>query len=158
RHQETNAAITLIMASAANPHGWGRIIRDGDCVRAIVEERDATPHQKAIREVNVGIYYLDSALLFRLLRQVRPNNQQKEIYLTDIVGLAVAEGLRVSDVEVSEAEVAQVNSRAELAAVEQFVRRRTMARLMADGVTIIDPDNTYIDADVQVGADTVIGP
>jgi bifunctional UDP-N-acetylglucosamine pyrophosphorylase/glucosamine-1-phosphate N-acetyltransferase len=157
-HRDTHADLTLLTATVADAHGWGRIVRQREHVSAIVEDRDATPEIKAIREVNVGIYCLESALLFRLLGRVRDDNAQREIYLTDIVGLAVADGLRISDVSIGADEVAQVNSRAELAAIEQIVRRRTNAKWMAAGVTLEDPDNTYIDVDVEIGADTVIGP
>lgn len=157
-HNETHADLTLVTATVASAHGWGRIVRRDERVCAIVEERDAAPDIKAIREVNVGIYCLDAPLLFRLLRRVRPDNDQKELYLTDIVGLAVADGMRISAVEIPVEEVAQVNSRAELAAVEQLVRQRTNAKWMAAGVTFLDPNSTYIDPGVEIGADTVIGP
>lgn len=157
-HNDTQADLTLVTATVASSHGWGRIVRRDGRVCAIVEERDATPAIKAIREVNVGIYCLPAPLLFRLLRRVRPDNEQKELYLTDIVGLAVADGLRIGDMEIAVDEVAQVNSRAELAAVEQIVRQRTNAKWMAAGVTLLDPNSTYIDPGVEIGVDTVIGP
>lgn len=157
-HQETKADVTLVTATVHDSHGWGRIVRQGGLVSAIVEERDASPAVKAIREVNVGIYCLAAPLLFELLKRVRPDNEQKELYLTDIVRFAVADGLRISDVQIAVEEVAQVNSRGELAQVEQIVRQRTNAKWMAAGVTLLDPTTTYIDAGVEIGADTVIGP
>ena len=113
---------------------------------------------RAVREVNVGVYCVRAPLLFDLLQRVTPNNAQGEIYLTDIVGRGGRDGVRIGDVPVDVDEVAQVNSRGELAAMEKTVRAQINAKWMAAGVTLEDPDTTYIGPDVTVGRDTVIGP
>jgi bifunctional UDP-N-acetylglucosamine pyrophosphorylase/glucosamine-1-phosphate N-acetyltransferase len=125
----------------------------------VVEERDATPAQQQIREINSGIYIAQAVPLFQLLSQVRPHNAQGEYYLTDIVGLAVKKGLRLSAVAARDPdEVLGINTRADLARADKIIRKRTVAKLMAQGVTVMDPENTYIDATVAVGRDTVIYP
>lgn len=157
-HSRLDDGLALLTADIDDPHGWGRIVRKGKLVDSIVEQRDATAEQRAIREVNVGVYCIDARLLFELLRQVRPDNVQGEIYLTDIVALALRRGCQVRPVSVDAAEVGQVNSRRELVRLEALLRTQTNERWMAAGVTIIDPDTTYIGPDVRVGSDTFIGP
>jgi bifunctional UDP-N-acetylglucosamine pyrophosphorylase/glucosamine-1-phosphate N-acetyltransferase len=157
-HRSTGAGLTLLTATVADPHGWGRIVRDRGAVRGIVEERDASAAERALPEVNVGVYCVRAALLFDLLHQVTPDNAQGEIYLTDIVGRAGAAGIAVADLPVDAAEVGQINSRGELAAMEKVLRSRINAKWMAAGVTLEDPDTAYIGPDVSVGRDTVIGP
>ncbi|MGH3580356.1 MAG: NTP transferase domain-containing protein, partial [Candidatus Binatia bacterium] len=103
-HHATSGVLTLLTAKIAAPRGWGRIIRADGFVRAIVEERDATPAQRAVREVNVGVYCVRAEVLFRLLRGVTANNAQGEIYLTDIVARAVEAGVAIADVPVDLAE------------------------------------------------------
>ncbi len=157
-HAAGGGQLTLATGLVDQPHGWGRIVRSGDRVRAIVEERDATPAERAIREVNVGLYCVHAPLLFALLRRVEPNNAQGEIYLTDIVALAAGDGVPVETVAIDVAEVGQINSRAELAAMEQLVRTRLVAQWMDAGVTFEDPATAYLGPDVRIGRDTVIGP
>jgi bifunctional UDP-N-acetylglucosamine pyrophosphorylase/glucosamine-1-phosphate N-acetyltransferase len=156
--QSGGAGLSLLTASVDDPHGWGRIVRTGARVRAIVEEHDCTDAQRALREVNVGVYCVRAPLLFTLLEQVEPNNKQGEIYLTDIVAGAVAAGVPVGDVAVDVAEVGQVNSRGELATMEKALRAEINAKWMAAGVTLEDPDTAYIGPEVSIGADTTIGP
>ncbi|MEO8601942.1 MAG: bifunctional UDP-N-acetylglucosamine diphosphorylase/glucosamine-1-phosphate N-acetyltransferase GlmU [bacterium] len=157
-HRGGGGQLSLLTATVDEPIGWGRIVRQNGRVCGIVEQRDASPAEAAIREVNVGVYCVHAPLLFKLLHQVRPNNAQKEIYLTDIVAGAVAAGVTIADVPVDLAEVAQINSRSELAAVEQSARAVIAARWMTAGVTLDDPATTYIGPDVTIGVDTVIGP
>jgi bifunctional UDP-N-acetylglucosamine pyrophosphorylase/glucosamine-1-phosphate N-acetyltransferase len=157
-HRAGGRQLTLATAEVADPHGWGRILRGAGGVQGIVEERDASPAQRAITEVNVGLYCCRAPLLFSLLRRVRPDNAQGELYLTDIVGLAAADGVPIADVSVDIGEVAQINSRGELAAVEREVRARITARWMEAGVTFQDPATAYVDPDVRIGPDTTIGP
>ena len=157
-HHSTGAALTLLTATVPDPHGWGRIVRERGAVCGIVEERDAGTAERAVREVNVGVYCVRVPLLFELLREVTPNNAQGEIYLTDIVGRAAAAGIGVADLTVDVAEVGQVNSRGELAAMEKALRAQINAKWMAAGVTLEDPDTAYIGADVTIGRDTAIGP
>ena len=126
RHRSSGAALTVLTATVADPSGWGRIVRERGAVRGIVEDRDANPEQRAVREVNVGLYCVRAPLLFELLHGVRPDNAQGEIYLTDIVGGAVAAGIAVADVEVDVAEVGQINSRRSWQRWRRPCERRSM--------------------------------
>jgi bifunctional UDP-N-acetylglucosamine pyrophosphorylase/glucosamine-1-phosphate N-acetyltransferase len=156
--RSAGSGLSLLTAIVDHPHGWGRIVRTDGRVQAIVEERDCTDAQRALREVNVGVYCVRAPLLFTLLGQVKPNNMQHEIYLTDIVAGAIAAGVPVSDVAVDVAEVGQVNSRGELASMEKALRTEINTKWMAAGVTLEDPDTAYIGPEVTIGADTTIGP
>jgi bifunctional UDP-N-acetylglucosamine pyrophosphorylase/glucosamine-1-phosphate N-acetyltransferase len=159
-HREAGGGLTVLTVELDNPTGYGRILRDGVGEPAgIVEEKDATPAQRAVREINTGIYVADGRLLFGLLPQVSRDNAQGEYYLTDVVGLALKEGLPVHLYRWHDPEaVLGVNSRADLARVEAVMRRRIAAALMAGGTTLIDPERTYVDVGVTVGPDTVIHP
>jgi bifunctional UDP-N-acetylglucosamine pyrophosphorylase/glucosamine-1-phosphate N-acetyltransferase len=157
-HRASGSGVSLLTATVDAPYGWGRIVREHGAVRAIVEERDATPAQRAIREVNVGVYCVRAPVLFDLLARVTPDNAQGEIYLTDIVGHAVAAGIAIADATVDLAEVGQINSRGELADMEKTLREQINAQWMAAGVTLEDPATAYIGPDVRIGRDTVIGP
>jgi bifunctional UDP-N-acetylglucosamine pyrophosphorylase/glucosamine-1-phosphate N-acetyltransferase len=127
-------------------------------VIGIVEDRDCSPAQRAIREVNVGVYCVDADFLFRALERLKPTNAQGELYLTDIVGLAHAQSARIGDAPATAGEGAQISSRADLAAREKTLRDEINSKWMAAGVTLEDPATTYIGPDVQIGRDTVIGP
>jgi bifunctional UDP-N-acetylglucosamine pyrophosphorylase / glucosamine-1-phosphate N-acetyltransferase len=128
-------------------------------VDSIVEHRDATPEVLKIPEMNSGIYVFNSPVLFESLNKIRNNNAQGEYYLTDVIGILVGQRQKVGAFKVSPAEeILGINTRQELAALDRVMRRRKCDTLMADGVTIIDPESTFIDADVQIGADTVIYP
>jgi bifunctional UDP-N-acetylglucosamine pyrophosphorylase/glucosamine-1-phosphate N-acetyltransferase len=125
----------------------------------IVEERDATEAQRAVHEINSGIYCLDAAFLFAALAQVGQDNAQGEQYLTDVVAVAVAQQATVAHVRTADAqEIMGVNTRADLAHLEAILRRRICDTLMLDGVSIIDPATTVIDAQVRIDRDTVIAP
>ncbi len=156
-HRATSGVLTLLTATVSDPHGWGRIERRDGAIAGIVEERDASPAQRAVREVNVGVYCAAPAVLFSLLGRVTPENEQGEIYLTDVVARAVQAGVHVANTSVDVREVGQINSRGELAAMEKSLRMEINARWMAAGVTLQDPDTTYIGPDVTIGRDTVIG-
>ncbi len=157
RKAETRADLVLLTAEVNVP---GIVIRDDSgAVTRIVEATDATPEQLAIRERNTGVYLLGAELLWKTLAQVGDRNEQGEIYLTDVVGLLVREGLRIEAQHLDDCEEAiGVNTRAELATAAAVVRRRKCDQLMMDGVTIVDPAATYIDVDVEVGPDTLIEP
>ncbi len=157
-HKEAGDGIALLTAQADDPQGWGRIVRKGRRINAIVEQRDANAEQRAIQEVNVGVYCLRAPLLFDLLRKVKPDNAQNEIYLTDIVELALNRGLPVKSVAVDASEVGQINNRRELAQLEAVYRQQINERWMAAGVTLEDPATTYIGPGVRIGNDSVIGP
>jgi bifunctional UDP-N-acetylglucosamine pyrophosphorylase/glucosamine-1-phosphate N-acetyltransferase len=158
-HRVTAAAATLLTAEAADSTGYGRVVREGGRPAAIVEHRDATPEQRAIREIGTSTYCFDAKRLWPALDRVTPHNEQGEFYLTDVVAIlwrdgAPVEALRAPDPE----ECMGINDRKQLAAAAAALRRRTLERLMADGVTVLDPAATYVDDTVAVGADTVIYP
>ena len=155
--RRSGADLVLLSAPVDVP---GIVVRDAaGKVARIVEVPDATPEELAIRERNTGVYLLDAGLLWKLLERVDDRNAQRELYLTSIVELAVSDGLRVEAIALSDPDEALgVNTRAELALAESRMRERTLNRVMAAGVTIVDPASTYIDVDVEIGADTLIEP
>ncbi len=158
-HTAADAAATVVTAEVERPYGYGRIVRQDGEIARIVEERDASPAERQIREINAGIYAFDLAGLFDALRTIASQNAQGEFYLTDLIavyrrGRRTVETLKVRDPQ----EVRGVNSRTELAEVSRIVRQAKNEELMAAGVTLIDPATTYIDRDVEIGADTVIHP
>ena len=157
RKAETRADLVLLTADVNVP---GIVIRDDSgAVARVVEETDATPEQLAIQERNTGVYLLDAELLWKTLAQVGDRNEQREIYLTDVVGLLVRDGMRIESLHLDDCEEAiGVNTRAELAAAAAVVRRRKCDELMMSGVSIVDPAATYIDVGVEVGPDTLIEP
>ncbi len=159
-HRRDGAGLTLVTVRFEDPTGYGRIVRGADGrVTHIVEERDATPAERAITEINPGIYCVRSEILFPLLRELRPNNEQHELYLTDLVALAARAGHAVRTVTVDDAdEVAGINTRAELARMEAATNGRRVERWMAEGVTFEDPATAYVGPDVIIGHDTVVGP
>jgi bifunctional UDP-N-acetylglucosamine pyrophosphorylase/glucosamine-1-phosphate N-acetyltransferase len=158
-HAEADAAVTVVTATVARPFGYGRIVRTGGRITRIVEERDASPTQRKIPEINSGIYAFELGSLFSALDDIQPANAQGEFYLPDLVGIYRKRKRAVATWVVTEAdEIRGINSRSELAEVTQMVRQQKNEELMAAGVTLIDPATTYIDTDVEVGADTVIHP
>lgn len=160
KHERKGAAATILTAFLDNPTGYGRIIRNaGGSVLKIVEEKDADPEEKEVREVNTGTYCFDSKSLFAALEEISPNNAQGEYYLTDVIALFVKQGLRVDGVHVDDVlETMGINSRKHLAEAEFLMNQRTLDRLMDEGVTIIDPRTTMIQRGVSIGKDTVIQP
>jgi bifunctional UDP-N-acetylglucosamine pyrophosphorylase/glucosamine-1-phosphate N-acetyltransferase len=161
-HQTTNSAATVVTAVVDDPHGYGRIIRSdqpGRQIARIVEEKDATPAERQVREINSGIYAFALEGLFDAVRSVAAQNAQNEYYLPDLVAIYRQRGQGVETVVVPNAnEILGINSRRELAEVSRIVRQEKTAALMAEGVTIEDPATAYIDRDVVVGRDTVIHP
>jgi bifunctional UDP-N-acetylglucosamine pyrophosphorylase / glucosamine-1-phosphate N-acetyltransferase len=159
RHVRTAAAATVLTAVVDNPQGYGRIVRAGERIARIVEERDASPVEQAITEINAGIYVFEVEGLFDALREIATENSQREYYLPDIVQLYGRRGRLVETMTVTDSkEVLGINSRSELATSKQLLRQRKNEQLMADGVTLEDPATAYIDDTVQIGADTVIHP
>ncbi|MDA5108893.1 bifunctional UDP-N-acetylglucosamine diphosphorylase/glucosamine-1-phosphate N-acetyltransferase GlmU [Brevibacillus thermoruber] len=159
-HEEQQAAATVLTAVVPDPTGYGRIVRSetGEVLR-IVEHKDATPEERAIREINTGIYCFDNQKLLKALAQVKNDNAQGEYYVTDCIGILRQAGEKVAAFEaVDPDETMGVNDRAQLAEAEAYMRRRIAVRHMKNGVTIVDPASTYIEADVVIGADTVIQP
>ncbi len=158
-HRRANAAATVATAIVERPYGYGRVVRTGGRIVRIVEERDASPAERQIREINSGIYAFDLPPLFEALRGIASQNAQGEFYLTDLVGIYRRRKLPVETLPVTNPdEIRGINSRTELAEVSRIVRQNKNEELMAAGVTLIDPATTYIDADVEVGPDTVIHP
>jgi bifunctional UDP-N-acetylglucosamine pyrophosphorylase/glucosamine-1-phosphate N-acetyltransferase len=159
-HRNAKAAMTVLTAELADPYGYGRIVRDKEGqVARIVEERDASAAQRNIREINSGIYALSLRPLFQHLNQLATDNSQGEYYLTDLVALYRQNGLRVDGLCLDSAdELRGVNSRLDLAELSQIVRQRKNRLLMMGGVTLEDPATTFVDIDVTVGPDTVLGP
>ena len=159
RHQTTGAAATVVTAIVDDPHGYGRIVRSGEQIARIVEEKDASQAEREIREINSGIYAFSLEGLFDAVRSIAAENTQKEYYLPDLVAIYRQRGLVVETVTVSNPdEVRGINSRIELAAVSRIVRDKKIAELMASGVTIEDPATAYVDGGVTVGADTILHP
>jgi len=159
-HREQGAAATLMSATLSDPRGYGRVIRDAqDEVVAIVEQKDCTPEQDAVKEINAGTYVFDNRKLFAALAQVNNNNAQGEYYFTDVIGILRAQQEKVlAYCTDDESEWLGVNDRIALSEAEAFMRRRINYEHMANGVTLIDPSAVYIEKDVRIGADTVIYP
>ena len=153
------AAATVVTAIVDRPYGYGRIVRTKGRIARIVEERDASPAVRQIREINGGIYAFDLPPLFDALRGIASQNAQGEYYLTDLVAIYRRRKLPVETLVVDNPkEIRGINSRTELAEVSRIVRQTKNEELMAAGVTLIDPATTYIDPNVEVGPDTVIHP
>jgi len=158
-HRQEKAAATVLTAMVDRPYGYGRIVREEGLITRIVEERDASPQQREIREINSGIYAFDLEPLFDALRGIASNNAQGEFYLTELVAIYRRRQLRVATCLVAHAEeIRGINSRQELAEAGMVVRQRKNEELMAAGVTLVDPATTYIDPSVEIGPDTIIQP
>ena len=158
-HVQSQAAATVVTAEMTRPFGYGRIVRTNGRISRIVEERDASPAQRKVTEINSGIYAFDLEPLFGALDAIGTSNNQGEYYLPDLVAIYRKRKQTVATWTVEHAEeIRGINSRTELAEVSAMVRQQKNEELMAAGVTIIDPATTYVDSDVVVGADTVIHP
>ncbi|OQX09513.1 MAG: glycosyl transferase family 2 [Desulfobulbaceae bacterium A2] len=160
QHRQRRADLTLMTTMLEQPFGYGRVLRDAaGAITAIVEEKDADPKQRAIREINAGIYLAERELLFAALKRVGSNNSQGEVYLTDVVGLARAMGRVVQPfVHPVALDVLGVNSRLELAQAEAELQGRRNRELMLAGVTIIQPATVAVAPEVQVGQDCLLHP
>jgi bifunctional UDP-N-acetylglucosamine pyrophosphorylase/glucosamine-1-phosphate N-acetyltransferase len=158
--EQTGAAAVVITTDLADPHGYGRILRDArGNISAIVEQKAATPDQAAIREINSGIYCFRAELLWKLLPGIRPNSASGEIYLTDMVEALNAAGHRVAPMKLDDpAELLGINTKVELAEADRIFRDRKVRQLMLDGVTIVRPETVTIDTDVTIGCDTIVDP
>ena len=160
-HNTAGATCSILSVRLENPTGYGRIIRDAnDSFVKIVEQRDATEEERQAKEINSGIYCFEAKDLFQALRKVEPANDQGEYYLTDVPGIILKGGGKVTVFQHTEPrEVYGINSRAELAEFENLIRRAAIRRLMTEsGVTFIDPSHTYISAEAQIGRDSIIHP
>lgn len=159
-HRELNSDITVMSAVFDNPTNYGRIVRNADgSLNSIVEEKDATVEQKAIKEINAGIYCLNWAKVKNSFSQLKTNNAQGEYYLTDIIKWGNENGLSVNAhiLERNE-EIYGINSKINLAEATKIMNNRTLNRLMSEGVTIVDPSSTWIDEETEIGKDTIIYP
>lgn len=164
-HRKAGADATVLTAVLPDPTGYGRIIRAASGVASvadierIVEHKDASPSERAVTEINAGTYCFEASALKAALKQVRSDNKQGEYYLTDVIAIIKRRGGKVGAVQ---AECPQdalgINSRVELAQAEKVLRRAVNRRLMESGVTMPDPESTYIGAGVSVGKDTVVYP
>jgi bifunctional UDP-N-acetylglucosamine pyrophosphorylase/glucosamine-1-phosphate N-acetyltransferase len=159
-HTATASAVTLVTATVPDPRGYGRVLRGPDGrVTAVVEQKDATPEQLEVGEVNSGLYAFDLATLRDMLAAIGTHNAQGEKYLTDVIGIAHARGLSIQAFPVDDVwQTEGVNDRVQLARLGAELNRRTLERVMRDGATVVDPATTWIDATVTVGSDTVIKP
>ncbi len=159
-HETADAAATLLTAVLDDPTGYGRVVRGRDGgVRGIVEEGDATDEERAIDEVATSIYCFRRSVLAPSLRRLSPENSQGEYYLTDVVGVLHDAGYPVLSVAAGDpGETVGVNDRAQLARAEAELRRRTNRRWMEAGVTMVDPDRTYLDTSVRLAPDVTIFP
>jgi len=160
RQGKNPGPMTILTLVSDTPRGFGRVIRDeSDAVVQIVEEAVATPEQLAVRELNAGVYCFDAAWLWTHVDRIPLSLPKQEYYLTDLIEMAVTEGLRVEAVIAEDAmEVLGINTRVHLAEAERALRRRINERWMLAGVTLVDPATTYIEPDVTIGQDTVIWP
>ena len=159
-HDDNQAAITVLTALMDEPYGYGRVVRDDSGrVTRIVEQKDADLEELEIREINSGIYCMDSDFLFANIKGIGNDNAQGEYYLTDLLALAVRKGLTCLALPTADPdEIMGVNDRVQLADAGRILRRRINRDHMLNGVTIIDPEATYIDQGVAIGADTTIHP
>ena len=159
-HDRQSNLVTVLTMKPGDPAEYGRIVRDHEeRIVGIVEARDATSEQKAIREVNSGTYVFDTRFVLEALHRTSTDNAQGEYYLTDVVAAAASAGFRAGAVAVDDPiEVLGINSRSELAMIEQELNRRTVERLMHDGVTFRNPNSVLIDDGVEIGRDSIVYP
>lgn len=156
---ERRPALAMVTAQMPLPSNFGRVVRDGTDVVRVVEARDATPDELALREMNAGIYAYDEDALRETVAQLRSDNAQHEFYLTDTIEALVRSGRRVVPVAVDDhSHVLGINDRVELALARRRMNARLCERYMRDGVTIVDPETTYLEPELQIGRDTVIYP
>lgn len=158
-HIKSNNCVTVLTANVDNPKGYGRIVRDdtGNVIK-IVEDKDADENQKKICEINSGMYCFSIPHLLEALSLITNNNQQKEYYLTDALEILHSKGYSTGAFQVDEEEIYGVNDRVQLAQASRVLQKRINRKLMLEGVTIIDPQNTFIGPNVKIGRDTTIYP
>ncbi|MCP4166903.1 MAG: NTP transferase domain-containing protein [Chloroflexi bacterium] len=159
-HSQHPGPVTMLTVIDDDPRGFGRIIRNADNdVMGIVEEVEATLEQKKIRELNASVYCFDAEWLWPALHRIEPSKQKGELYLTDTIALAIADDHRVAAVTLDDpSEALGINTRVHLSEAEHVLRRRINLTHMTSGVTMIDPESTYIHPGVVVGENTILGP
>jgi len=159
-HQAKKAAGTILTSNAPDPQGYGRVVRNHlGIVEKIVEQKDATKEEQEIHEINTGVYCFDNQALFAALHQVTNDNAQGEYYLTDVIEIMKEQGDIVAAYQMSDFDESMgVNTRAALAQATKVMQKRINEHHMENGVSIINPEDTYIDAGIKIGADTIIEP
>ena len=158
-HREKNSDLTVMSAIFENPTNYGRIVRNGDNLASIVEEKDASPAQKKIKEVNAGIYLLNWEKIKPAFSQLQSNNAQGEYYLTDIISWSVKNSLNTNAYVLEDNnEIFGINSKMHLAQATKILNQKIINKHLENGVTIVSPENTWISIDTEIGADTVIYP
>ncbi|MFH0809341.1 MAG: bifunctional UDP-N-acetylglucosamine diphosphorylase/glucosamine-1-phosphate N-acetyltransferase GlmU [Pseudomonadota bacterium] len=159
-HRDAGASLSLLTMVLDEPGGYGRLVRgEGGRPERIVEARDCTPEQLQLREVNSGIYCVSAPCLIEAVPRLKADNAQGEYYLTDVVGLIHQRGLGIATAVLEDPQEALgINDRVDLARAARVLRERVLRRLMLGGVTVVDPNNTYVEGEVEIGADTVILP
>ena len=160
-HRASKAACSILSVRLENPTGYGRMVRDENKrFLRIVEQKDASPEEQKVKEINSGIYCFDAHKLFAALKRVEPANQQGEYYLTDVPQILLSDSENVNVTLHGDArEVSGINTRAELAEFENLMRRGTIRKLMVEaGVTFLDPSHAYVSAEAEVGRDSIIYP
>jgi len=157
-HRRTRAAATILTTVVDDPGGYGRVIREGSDLVDIVQEVDATPAQRAIREISTLVYVFRREELYRALPLVGRDNRQREYYLPDVLRILKDKGEKISAVEGDFGGALGLNSRGGLAAVSAILRRRILDGHLANGVTVVDPETTYVDVEVRIGRDTTLHP
>jgi bifunctional UDP-N-acetylglucosamine pyrophosphorylase/glucosamine-1-phosphate N-acetyltransferase len=160
QHEESASAVTVLTAHVDDPTGYGRVVRDADGqVARIVEQKDADDAERAVREINSGIYAFDAVVLRDALEQVTTDNAQGEMYLTDVLAIARAGGRRVSALPLDDVwQTEGVNDRVQLARMGAELNRRVLERWMRAGVTVVDPVSTWVDVQVELGRDVTVLP
>lgn len=159
-HKSGGYSVTVITAEVTDPSGYGRAVRDdsGNLAR-IVEHRDASPEVKCINEVNSGMYCFSIKELLESLKELGNNNDQGEYYLTDSIEILLRKGFKAGAYKISDSnEILGINDRVQLYEASRIIRKRIMNKLMKSGVTVVDPDSTYVDHGVEIGMDTVLYP
>ncbi len=158
-HRDEQAVVTVLTAEMPDPTGYGRIVRDGEQVLRIVEQKDANEQERQIAEINTGTYLFDAEFVFSALKELKTDNAQGEYYLTDVVAAAAAAGKKTRGICVCDStEVMGINDRCQLAEAEAVMRWRINTELMKAGVSMIDPTTVYVDSGVEIGSDTVLHP
>lgn len=157
-HEKTNNSATILTSIIDDAKGYGRIVRDGDEVTKIVEDKDCNKTEKLIKEINSGMYIFDIANLHSALNSLGNNNSQGEYYLTDVISIMKSKNLKVGALITDIDEIRGINSRSQLAEAEEILKERINLKHMDNGVTFIDKNSTYIGTDVIIGKDTIIYP